>query len=165
MSLLYATTLIFNLKRYIRYIKTYQKKEQSELALKAVQALQEKYREALLAPYRTTPFLYKKHNEIMPKELNRFATIALTLKEQFKLYSQDKYKDYNMCKQLYDFRDKGALAQQLQDIQRQRQPKLALLAINILSIPAMSNELERVFSSARRTISQDKGQIILETIK
>jgi len=34
----------------------------------------------------------------MPKELNRFATIALTLKEQFKLYSQDKYKDYNMCK-------------------------------------------------------------------
>jgi len=45
----------------------------------------------------------------MPKELNCFATIALTLKEQFKPYSQDEYKDYNMCEQLYDPRDKGAL--------------------------------------------------------
>ena len=87
MSLLYAITLIFNIKRYIRYIKIYQKKEQSKLALKAIQALWEKYKEAPLAPYRTTPFLYKKHNETMPKELNRFATIALTLKEQFRPYS------------------------------------------------------------------------------
>ena len=46
----------------------------------------------------------------MPKELNRFATIALTLKEQSRPYSQDEYKDYNMCEQLYDPRDKGALA-------------------------------------------------------
>ena len=46
----------------------------------------------------------------MPKELNRFATITLTLKEQSRPCSQDEYKDYNMCEQLYDPRDKGALA-------------------------------------------------------
>ena len=110
MSPLYATALIFNLKRYTRYIKIYQKKEQSKLALKAIQALQEKYKEAPLAPCRTTPFSYEKHNETMPKELNRFATIALTLKEQSRPYSQDEYKDYNMCEQLYNLKDKGALA-------------------------------------------------------
>jgi hypothetical protein len=46
----------------------------------------------------------------MPKELNCFTTIALTLKEQFRPYSQDNYKDYNICKQLYNTKDKGVLA-------------------------------------------------------
>ena len=101
----------------------------------------------------------------MPKELNRFATIALTLEEQSRPCSQDEYEDYNMCEQPYDPRDKGALAWWLQDTQRQRWPRLALLAIDVLSIPAMSDEPERVFSSARRTISWDRGQMIPETIK
>jgi hypothetical protein len=39
------------------------------------------------------------------------------------------------------------------------------MAINILSIPLMSDEPERVFSGARRTVSWDKGQIKPETIE
>ena len=39
------------------------------------------------------------------------------------------------------------------------------MAIDILSIPAMSDELERVFSRARRTVTWDKGQIVLETME
>ena len=39
------------------------------------------------------------------------------------------------------------------------------MAIDIFSIPAMSDELERVFSRAHRTVSWDKGQIVLETIE
>jgi hypothetical protein len=39
------------------------------------------------------------------------------------------------------------------------------MAINILSIPAMSDELERVFSRACRTVTWDKGQIVLETME
>ena len=39
------------------------------------------------------------------------------------------------------------------------------MAIDILSIPAMSDKLERVFSGARRTISWDKGQMEAETLK
>ena len=39
------------------------------------------------------------------------------------------------------------------------------MAIDILSIPAMSDELERVFSRARRIVSWDKGQMVLETIE
>jgi hypothetical protein len=39
------------------------------------------------------------------------------------------------------------------------------MAINILSIVPMSNELERVFSGACRTVSWDRGQLEAETIK
>jgi hypothetical protein len=39
------------------------------------------------------------------------------------------------------------------------------MAINILSIPAISDELERVFSGACRTVSWDRQSIIAETLK
>jgi hypothetical protein len=40
-----------------------------------------------------------------------------------------------------------------------------LMAINILSVPAMSDEAERVFSGARRTISWDRSQLSPKTIE
>jgi hypothetical protein len=39
------------------------------------------------------------------------------------------------------------------------------MAIDILSIPPMSDELERVFSGARRMVMWDRGQIVVETIE
>ena len=39
------------------------------------------------------------------------------------------------------------------------------MAIDILSIPPMSDELERVFSGARRIVSWDRGQLEVETIE
>jgi len=39
------------------------------------------------------------------------------------------------------------------------------MAIDILSIPAMSDEPERVFSGARRTISWERGQMEPETLE
>ena len=39
------------------------------------------------------------------------------------------------------------------------------MAIDILLIPPMSDEPERVFSGARRTVTWDKGQMIVETIE
>jgi hypothetical protein len=39
------------------------------------------------------------------------------------------------------------------------------MIINIFSISAINDELEKVFSEARRTVSWDKGQIMLEIMK
>jgi len=39
------------------------------------------------------------------------------------------------------------------------------MAIDILSIPAMSDEPERVFSGARRTISWDRSRLGAEVIE
>jgi hypothetical protein len=52
-----------------------------------------------------------------------------------------------------------------QDVQRKRWPRLSYMAIDILSIPAMSDELERVFSGARCTVSWDRGQMEAETLE
>ncbi|KAF2192090.1 hypothetical protein K469DRAFT_541032, partial [Zopfia rhizophila CBS 207.26] len=49
--------------------------------------------------------------------------------------------------------------------QRQRWPRLSFMAINILMIPAISDELERVFSRGYYTISWNKGQMLLETLE
>ena len=49
--------------------------------------------------------------------------------------------------------------------QRQRWPRLSQLAINLLAIPAMSAEPERVFSGGRRTISWERMQLGDDTIE
>ena len=47
----------------------------------------------------------------------------------------------------------------LRDEQKSHYPNLSRMAIDILSIPAMSADPERVFSGARRTISWDRMQL------
>jgi len=53
----------------------------------------------------------------------------------------------------------------MQDVQQKRWPRLSLFALDILSISAMSDKLERVFSGARRTITWDKAQLNPDTIE
>jgi hypothetical protein len=78
--------------------------------------------------------------------------------------SEDKYEDYN-SQESYNPSKKGALAWWYQDTQRQRWPRLSLMAIDILLIPPMSDEPERVFSGARCTVSWDRGQMEPGTIE
>ena len=96
--------------------------------------------------------MYNKHNQKEPKELDSFSCIALTLDKVARPASQDKYKDYNM-QESYNPGTNGALVWWYQDTQRQRWPRLSLMAIDILSIPAMSNEPKRVFSGAHCMVS------------
>lgn len=53
----------------------------------------------------------------------------------------------------------------LEPEQRARFPLLSKMAIDIYSIPAMSSEPERVFSQAKRTISDHKASLKAETIE
>ena len=52
----------------------------------------------------------------------------------------------------------------LRDGQQERYPRLSKMAIDILSIPAMSADPERVFSGARRTISWERMSLGADTI-
>ena len=52
-----------------------------------------------------------------------------------------------------------------QDQQRKRWPRLSYMAIDILSIPAMSDEPERVFSGGRRTVSWERAQMGAENLE
>ena len=49
--------------------------------------------------------------------------------------------------------------------QRTRYPLLSRMAIDIYSVPAMSAEPERVFSGAKRTVSDSRGSLRSETIE
>jgi hAT family C-terminal dimerisation region len=53
----------------------------------------------------------------------------------------------------------SALNWWLLNAQRQTWPRLSQMAIDLLSIPAMSDEPERVFSGARRTISWERTKL------
>lgn len=61
--------------------------------------------------------------------------------------------------------DGSALAWWLREEQQQRYPRLSKMAVDILSVPPMSAEPERVFSGARRTISWDRCQLGSSTVE
>jgi hypothetical protein len=81
-----------------------------------------------------------------------FDQIAQKLGKYARPASQDEYEDY-IHGEPYDIGKMPALKWWCQDSQRKRWPRLSYIAIDILSIPAMSDELERVFLRARCTVS------------
>jgi hypothetical protein len=97
------------------------------------------------------------------QELDDFDQIAQDLDKFARPASQDEYDDYN-TESPYEIRT-SALTWWCQDQQQKRWPRLSYMAIDILSIPAMSDEPERVFSGARRTISWERAQLSAENIE
>jgi hypothetical protein len=78
--------------------------------------------------------------------------------------NRDEYQDY-INQLLYDIGEMIALQWWGLELQRMHYPRLSLMLFDILSVLAMSDELERVFSGARRTITWDKAQIEPNTIE
>jgi len=98
-----------------------------------------------------------------PQKLDKFDLIAQDLDSIARPTSQDEYEDY-ISEQPYTI-SVSSLQWWTQDQQRKRWPRLSLMAMDILSIPAMSDEPERVFSGARRTISWERMQFGPESIE
>jgi hypothetical protein len=170
MSPVYAAALILNPMFRTRYIELYWPRKWKTAALKAVRELWEQYREADIpepAAPAFTPFSYENQNPgepEEPKELDTYDRIRLNRLYISRPASGDEYEDYNLM-DACDPGQQGALVWWCQDVQRQRWPRLSLMAIDILTIPAMSDEPERVFSGGRRTISWDRGQMLPETLE
>jgi hypothetical protein len=163
MSPFYAAALILNPGCRTRYIETHWPKKWAKPTLAKVKKLWEKYREEVQPLPTLLSFSYD--NPLKePKELDPFDQVVLSLRSVARPASEDEYEDYN-SQESYDPGKKGALTWWCQDTQRQRWPRLSLMAIDILSIPPMSDEPERVFSGARRTVSWDRGQMEPETIE
>jgi hypothetical protein len=99
------------------------------------------------------------------REPDIFDQIAESLLPQARPPSQDEYQDYTTYFDQIDLGALSALQWWSQDPQRKRWPKLSQMALDILSIPAMSDEPERVFSGARRTISWERMALGEETIE
>ena len=75
----------------------------------------------------------------------------------------DEYDEYIAERSLQDM--DNVLAWWQEPTRRNRWPILSQFATEMLSIPPMSDEVERVFSGGRRTISWDRSRLNPETIE
>jgi hypothetical protein len=162
MSTIYAAALILNPSYRTRYIRTQWPLKWQKSTLANVKKLWEKYREEVQLPSLPRPFSYD--NSSQQKGPDGFDGLVASLRIVTRPASEDEFEDYN-SQESYDPGPQGALAWWCQDSQRKRWPRLSIMAIEILSIPPMSDEPERVFSGARRTITWDRGQLLPETIE
>lgn len=153
----YAAALILHPSRRVHYITQNWRKEWQQPAFDSVKALWMSYRDCdhtVLAPS-FSPV------ETLTRELDIFDTIAKNY--EVKQSNQDEYELY--IQESVTPITGSALDWWLADERRKAWPRLSQLAIDILSIPAMSDEPERVFSGARRTISWDRMQLGVENIE
>jgi len=158
-SPLYAAALILHPNRRTKYIEANWRAKWVKPALQRVKRLWESYRDKLPPPPSSSV-----PDTAPQKELDAFDRIAQRLGKYAEPPKADEYQLY--CNgEPYDIGKTSALTWWCQDQQRTRWPRLSLMAMDILSIPAMSDEPERVFSGARRTVSWDRAQIGAENLE
>lgn len=130
-----------------------------------MEKLWETYREqASLSPSIVTTS-YDAARKKPEKELDIFDEIARDLTRHVRPASQDEYQDYTQHFGPIDIGKLTALQWWSQDQQRKKWPRLSRMAFDILSIPAISDKPERVFSGARRTISWERMALEPDTIE
>jgi hypothetical protein len=95
-------------------------------------------------------------------QLDEYDLLAQELDVVGIVSSIDEYEAYTLQTPIPI--DCSPLTWWLRDRQQERYPRLSKMAIDILSIPAMSADPERVFSGARRTISWERMSLGVDTI-
>jgi len=108
--------------------------------------------------------LYDSSEKKKKKKLDEFDQIAQNLEKYTQSASQDEFLDYCIMK-LHDIEKMTALEWWCQDQQRKHWSRLSHMTLDILSISAMSDELERVFSEACHTVSWERAQMNAETLE
>ena len=90
------------------------------------------------------------------KKLDVFNQITQNLEKYMWSASQDEFLDY-CIRNLYDIEKMIALEWWCQDQQKRHWSRISIMIIDILSISAMSDEAERVFSEACHTVSWERA--------
>ena len=169
----YAAAIILHPGRRTGYLKHNWEKKWVRPAIQAVQQLWERFKSQdssifmaasygiPLRPLR--PGARPGSDQSKTVDLDEFDILAQGLDNFPRPQSKDELEEYSSEPAITI--STSALAWWLDSQQRQRWPKLSQLAINILSIPAMSAETERVFSGARRTISWERTRLSVNTIE
>jgi hypothetical protein len=100
---------------------------------------------------------------LAPKaQLDKYDLLAQELDVVSTISNIDEYKVYTLQTPIPI--DCSLLTWWLRDEQQERYPSLSKMAMDVLSIPAMSADPERVFSGVRRTISWERMSLGADTI-
>jgi hypothetical protein len=138
-------------------------KEWVKPAIRQVKELWKKYREQAPVPLISSSY-DKTPSQAQERELDAYSQIAQELEGYPQPADEDEFEDY--CdRQLCDIGERPALTWWCEETQRKRWPRLSYMAIDILSVPGMSDEPERVFSAACRTVSWDEAEMEAEALE
>jgi hypothetical protein len=166
-SPLYFAAVVFNPNLRTKYITSTRKKDAGRKALTAVEGVWTWYRDTASVPEASVPepiVAYEDPTTKPPADRDVYSEIRQELiGRAVRPRSQDEYKDY--CSETPYQTGKRPIAWWSDTIQRKRFPRLSVLAIDILSIPAMSDEPERVFSGGRHSVSWDRMRLGVDALE
>jgi hAT family C-terminal dimerisation region len=148
--------------------------DRAEEAIHSAKVFWKKYRDRIYPLlFQTTVSSYDKKKslekeEIEKKKKKREQTEFDRIKAQRgqtirRPETEDEYDNY--CAETAYVTGMSALQWWQIEAQQNRWPQLSQLALEILSMPAMSAEPERIFSGGRRTMSWDRTKLSIETLE
>jgi hypothetical protein len=151
----YAAALLLHPSRRRRYIRDNWRKEWVQSALDAVKDLWvERYRDRVIKEEERIPILTKE-----PDAFDRAARLL-----QLGLNDEELDTFINQAPTRLS-EGMTALNWWLHPDRRQEWPRLSHMAIEILSMPGLSDEAERVFSGGRRTCRWDRASLSAASIE
>src|SRR5436190_7969084 len=150
----YVAALVLHPARKTQYIRKNWKKEWQKPGLASVQKLWET---SCLNNSSTPSSLHLSEDEHDTAPVNKLGQLLQNLEVDTHRPGEDEYAQF--IKQSPTSLQSSVLDWWLHDDQRKQWPKLSQMAIDIFSIPAMSDEPERIFSGARRTISWERARL------
>ncbi|KAJ6440261.1 putative AC transposase [Purpureocillium lavendulum] len=154
----YATALLLHPEKRRRYLDRHWPEEWRQTAINGARRLWAKYKDRPLAS-ESASRLRNERGEATPYERIKQSMSVL-----------DKTDDEDELEKFVESAPrhtttKTPLEWWCRDEQRMEYPRLHQMALDIFSVPAMSDDPERVFSCARRTISWDRARLSADTIE
>jgi hypothetical protein len=155
---IYITALLLHPKKRRRYIDRHWPEEWQDGPVAAARQLWAKYRNR---PLIAAGALRPPQDRV---EMSPYERIKQSMSVLDKPGEKDEFKKF-INSPPRQVMAKTPLEWWCQEEQRMEYPRLHQMAIDILNVPAMSDNPERVFSCARCTISWDRARLAPETIK
>lgn len=155
---IYDTALLLHPEKRRRYIDRHWEENWREPAIAAARQYWAKYKDR---PVTSTP-------TTKPGETQHEPSAYELLKQSMSVLDgpgdEDEFEKF-VNAQPRHMTTKTPLEWWCREEQRLEYPRLHQMAIEVLSVPAMSDDPERVFSGTRRTISWDRTRLSAETIE
>lgn len=155
---IYVTALLLHPEKRRRYIDRHWAEEWREGPVAAARQLWAKYKDRPLTPISAT------QPDDERREISPYERIKQSMSVLDEPGDEDEFEKFIKSPPRH-MMAKTPLEWWCREEQRMEYPRLHQMAIDILSVPAMSDDPERVFSCARRTISWDRARLSADTIE
>jgi len=157
----YAAAVVFAPRLRLNYLQQFWSAAEYEKAVWQIKKLWETFSQKIEGQAEE-PHSPEKRRREKPPDLYDDIKDSI-LKQLHRPQSLDEYEEYTEYDRSHD--EIAPIEWWMKARQREKYPRLSLLALEILSIPAMSDEPERCFSGGRHTVSWDRSRLGLKMIE